>query len=50
MLVRDKDAVDAVDAQLDSRETRERFAFAEAAVHEESGPLSLEQRNVARAA
>lgn len=50
MLVRDEDAVDAVDAQLDGREPRQRFALAEAAVHEESGAPGLEQSDIARAA
>jgi len=50
VLVSDKDAVDVVDAQFDGRETRQSFAFAQAAVHEESGALRLEQCNVARAA
>ena len=50
MFVGDEDAVDTVDAQLDGRESRQSFAFAEAAVHEESGALRLEQCNVARAA
>ena len=50
MLVSDEDAVDAVDAQFDGRETRKSFAFAEATIHEESGALRLEQGDVARAA
>ena len=50
MLVGDEDAVDPVDALLDGRKPRKRFTFAEAAVHEESGPLGLEQGDVARAA
>ena len=50
VLVSDKDAVDVVNAQLDGGETRQSFAFAQAAVHKESGALRLEQCNVARAA
>ncbi len=50
VLVSDEDAVDVVDTKFDCRETRKRFAFAEATVHEESGALRLEQCNVARAA
>ncbi len=50
VLVSDKDAVDVIDAQFDGRETRQSFAFAQAAVHEESGALRLEQCDVARAA
>ena len=50
MFVGDEDAVDAVNVLLDGCEASERFAFAEAAVHEESGALRLEQGDVARAA
>jgi hypothetical protein len=50
VLVGDEDAVDAIDAQFDGREASESFAFAEAAVHKESGALRLEQGDVARAA
>jgi hypothetical protein len=50
MLVGDKDTVDAVDALFDGGESGERFSIAEAAVHEESGALRLEQGDVARAA
>jgi hypothetical protein len=50
VLVSDEDAVDVIDTKFDCRETRKRFAFAEATVHEESGALRLEQCNVARAA
>jgi hypothetical protein len=50
VLVGDENTVDAVDGLFDGREPRESFAFAEAAVHEESGALSLEQGDVARAA
>ena len=50
VLVGDEDSVDAVDAQFDGREPRERFAFAQAAVHKESGALGLEQGDIARAA
>ena len=50
MFVGDENAVYAVDAKFDGSETGERFAFAEAAIHEESGALCLEQGDVARAA
>jgi hypothetical protein len=50
VLVSDEDAVDVVDTKFDGREASESLAFAEAAVHEESGALRLEQGNVARAA
>ena len=50
MFVGDEDAVDAVDVQFDGSETGKSFAFAEAAIHEESGALRLEQGDVARAA
>ncbi len=50
VFVGDEDAVNAVDVLLDGGEARESFAFAEAAVHEESGALRLEQGDVARAA
>jgi len=50
VFVGDENAVDAIDAQFDGREPRESFAFAEAAIHKESGTLRLEQGDVARAA
>jgi hypothetical protein len=50
VFVGDENAVDAINAQFDGREPRESFAFAEAAVHKESGALRLEQGDVARAA
>jgi hypothetical protein len=50
VFVSNEDAVDVVDTKFDGGEPRKRFAFAEAAVHEESGALRLEQCNVARAA
>jgi hypothetical protein len=50
VLVSDEDAVDVVDIKFDGCKPRKRFAFAEAAVHEESGALRLEQGDVARAA
>ena len=42
VFVSDKDAVNVVDTKFDGRKTRKSFAFAEAAIHEESGALRLE--------
>ena len=50
MLVGDENAVDAINRLFDGSETGESFTFAEAAIHEESGALRLEQGDVARAA
>ena len=50
VLVSDEDAVDVVDTKFDGCEAGQSFAFAEPAVHKESGALRLEQGNVARAA
>ncbi len=50
MFVSDEDAVDAIDALLDGGKPRQSFALAQAAVHEKSGALRLEQGDVARAA
>ena len=50
VLVGDEDAVDAVDGLFDGGEAGKGFALAQAGIHEEAGALSLEQRDVARAA
>src|SRR6266446_4716109 len=50
VLVSDEDAVEMLDGFFDGGEPRERFAFAEPGVHQESGALRLKQREVARAA
>jgi hypothetical protein len=50
MFVGNQDPVDAINVLFDSSEAGESFAFTEAAVHEESGALRLEQCDVARAA
>ena len=50
MFVGDENAVDVVDVFFDGRQPRQRFAFAEAAINDESGAFGLEQGNVARAA
>lgn len=50
MLVGDEDAVDAINGLFDGGKTCESFAFAEAAIYEESSALRLEQGDVARAA
>jgi hypothetical protein len=42
VFVGDEDAVDALEASFDRRETGQRFAFAQSGVHEESGALRLE--------
>ena len=49
VFVRDEDAVDFLYVILDGSKPRQRFAFAEAGVHQEAGALRLQQRDVARA-
>jgi len=50
VFVGDEDAVDAVNGFLDGGEPRQRFALAQAGVHEEAGALGFEQGDVARTA
>jgi hypothetical protein len=50
VFVGDEDAVDVLDGSLDRREPRQRFALAKTGINEESGPLGLQQRDIARAA
>jgi hypothetical protein len=50
MFVSNQDPVDVLDVQVDRRQPRQRFAFAQPTVHEESRALGLEQCDVARAA
>jgi hypothetical protein len=50
MFVGDEDTVDVINGLFDGSETGESFAFAEAAIHEESGARRLEQCDIARAA
>jgi len=49
MFVSDENSVEVLNGPSGSSEAGKRFALAESAVHEESGPLRLEQRNVPRA-
>ena len=48
MLVGDEDSIQLIESYFDSSQSRERFAFAEAAVHKEAGALRFEQCDVAR--
>jgi hypothetical protein len=49
VLVGDDDAVKAVNTRAERFEPPERFALAEAAIHQEAGILRLEQGDIARA-
>ena len=42
VFVSDQDAVEPLNALLDSRQPRQRFAFAESSVNKEAGALCLE--------
>lgn len=48
MFVGDEDSIEIVDRFFDGGEAGQRFALAEAAVHQEAGALGFEQRDVAR--
>jgi hypothetical protein len=50
MFVRDEDSVELLERDIARGEARQRFTFAKAAIHQKSGVLRFEQRNVARTA
>ena len=50
VLVGDQDPVDVLDSSFNGGEAGQGFALAESGIHQEAGPLGLEQRDVARAA
>src|ERR1700738_2852264 len=49
VFVSNQDAVEPVNALLDSRQARQGFAFAKSGVYKEAGALRLEQSDVPRA-
>jgi hypothetical protein len=50
MFVGNQDSVDVLDVFAYRRQPRQRFPFAESRIHQQSGLLRLEQRDVPRAA
>jgi hypothetical protein len=50
VFVGDENTVKMLDGFFNGRKTGQRFPFAQSGVHEESGALRLEQRDVSRAA
>jgi hypothetical protein len=47
MLVSDENSVDLIESDFAGGQTRESFTFAKAAIHEEAGARSFQQRDVA---
>ena len=50
MFVADEDSVELFERDIAGREARQSFAFAKTAIHQKSGVLRFEQRDVARTA
>jgi len=50
MLMSDQNSVELLDRDITSRQARQRFSFAKAAIHQKSGVLRFKQRDVARTA